>query len=181
MDIPEFFSFNKIPRLNRDIQVSEKIDGSNAQILITEDGRLYAGSRKRWITPEKDNFGFAAWCKENEEELLKLGPGRHYGEWWGQGIQRNYGLKEKRFSLFNVKKWGSKLDRPACCDVVPLLYEGAFSTRAIDYVLLMLMRYGSHAAPGFFYPEGVVVYHLAANQLFKITLEGDDKPKGVER
>jgi hypothetical protein len=79
-------------------------------------------SRSRWITPDDDNFGFAAWVEANRDELLTLGPGRHFGEWWGSGIQRGYGLPkgEKRFSLFNVSRWGES--RPACCHVVPVLY-----------------------------------------------------------
>jgi hypothetical protein len=85
--------------------VTEKLDGTNAQVHITDDGRIFAGSRNRWITPDADNFGFARWVAEHEEELRALGPGSHYGEWWGSGIQRRYGLDEKRFSLFNVGRW----------------------------------------------------------------------------
>ncbi|HLE80817.1 MAG TPA: RNA ligase family protein, partial [Dehalococcoidia bacterium] len=103
-DLEDFQEFGKIYRLSRDCIITEKIDGTNAQVVVLEDGRVLAGSRNRWITPEADNFGFARWVKEHEEELRSLGPGRHYGEWWGSGIQRGYGLKEKRFSLFNVSR-----------------------------------------------------------------------------
>ena len=72
-------------RLSRECVISEKIDGINAQILITESGGIFAGSRTRWITPEDDNFGFAAWVEENKEELIKLGVGRHFGEFYGRG------------------------------------------------------------------------------------------------
>src|SRR5438105_3732245 len=105
MSEPAFEEFPKIARLSRDCIVTEKIDGTNAQIFITEDGTIHFGSRSRWITPENDNYGFARWATEHKEDLLKLGPGRHFGEWWGCGIQRGYGLKEKRFSLFNVMRW----------------------------------------------------------------------------
>src|SRR6478609_4562760 len=117
--MPEFQEFPKMPRLSREVIITEKIDGTNAQVLITPEGEIHAGSRTRWITPESDNFGFAAWVRDNREQLLQLGPGRHFGEWWGSGIQRRYGLTEKRFSLFNVKRWGES--RPACCHVVPVL------------------------------------------------------------
>ena len=80
---PEFIPFPKIARLSRLAIVSEKIDGTNAQVLITEDGDIFAGSRSRWITPEDDNYGFARWVEGNKDTLLKLGPGRHMGEWWG--------------------------------------------------------------------------------------------------
>ena len=173
----EFKEFPKMPRLSREIIVTEKIDGTNAQVCITEDGRILAGSRTRWITPENDNFGFAAWVRDNAEELLKLGPGSHFGEWWGAGIQRRYGLSEKRFSLFNVARWGE--ERPACCDVVPVLYRGEFDTAAVEDCIASLREFGSRAAPGFMKPEGVVVFHIAGNVGFKKTLEKDDVPKTV--
>ena len=115
--------------------------------------------------------------KKNADELFKLGPGRHFGEWWGQGIQRNYGLKEKRFSLFNVKRWGDDLVRPACCYVVPVITEGILGEIDINNVLNNLAIYGSHAAPGFKFPEGIVIYHVAGNVAFKKTIEKDDEPK----
>lgn len=212
--MPNFESFAKIPRLNRDIIITEKIDGTNAQILIdggpvlalgsyglapavaTVGGlNLYAGSRSRFLTLDYDNFGFAAWVRENAEELVKLGPGRHFGEWWGQGIQRGYGLKERRFSLFNVGRWIPEVvyfygepvvpfvpgePPPACCHVVPVLARGLFTTECVYEALNMLRSHGSLAAPGWSLPEGIVIYHTAANQLFKVTLEGDEKPKGRE-
>lgn len=83
----EFQGFPKMARLSREVIISEKLDGTNAQILITEDGEMLVGSQTRWITPEDDNYGFARWAEENRAELLcKLGHGRHFGEWWGQGI-----------------------------------------------------------------------------------------------
>ena len=36
----EFIKFEKIARLNREIIITEKIDGTNAQICITEDGEF---------------------------------------------------------------------------------------------------------------------------------------------
>jgi len=174
----QFVGFPKIPRLSRDIVITEKIDGTSGCIYIGDDGEFLVGSRTRWITPENDNHGFAKWATENQNELMKLGPGRHFGEWWGQGIQRNYGLKEKRFSLFNVKRWGDDLIRPACCHVVPVLYEGPFSTSTIENILGLLINSGSHAAPGFMNPEGIIIYHVAGNLMFKKTIKDDEKGKG---
>jgi hypothetical protein len=198
----EFTPFPKIPRLSREIVVTEKIDGTNASVFIEEvdplqtqlgmavatfvphDGRLYRmllGSRTRWITPNDDNFGFARWAVEHSQELVKLGPGHHFGEWWGSGIQRGYDLPkgEKRFSLFNAHRWDSD-DRPSCCSVVPVLYRGDFDTKAIENCLWMLETQGSLAAPGFKNPEGVIVYHRASNQLFKKTIHKDNEPKSKE-
>lgn len=194
----EFVPFAKIPRLKREITVTEKIDGTNASIsvapmtvnelddptilgaLATEGAvhALRAGSRTRWITPEDDNFGFAAWVKANGEELFKLGPGHHFGEWWGGKIQRGYGRTEKTFSLFNVDRWGAhNPNTPACCSVVPLLGRGDWLVA--DTALEDLRGSGSFAAPGFMKPEGIVVWHAASRAYFKVTLDKDEAPKGA--
>ncbi len=180
----EFVEFRKIPRLSREIVVTEKIDGTNGQIKITEDGQMLVGSRSRWITPSDDNYGFAKWCEQNKSELMKLGVGCHFGEWWGSGIQRNYSQTRKRFSLFNTSKWQDDSLRPACCDVVPLLYQGLFEEhgvmKGVKAAISQLQESGSAAAPGFMKPEGIVIYHVAANLYFKKTLEKDEEYKGKQ-
>ena len=172
---PEFQPFPSLKRLYREIVVTEKIDGTNAQVYITEDGDVFAGSRNRWITPEDDNFGFARFVEGNKNEFLKLGPGRHYGEWWGLGIQRGYDAKDKTFSLFNTGRWRHNTE--SIIKVVPILYEGLFSDNAITDVLKTLKESGSQAVPGFMNPEGVVVYHTHGRQSFKITLDNNDQHK----
>jgi hypothetical protein len=176
---PEFVPFPKIPRLSRQITVTEKIDGTNAQVFITEFGEIFAGSRNRWITPQDDNYGFAQWVSQHERELLTLGPGAHFGEWWGAGIQRRYGLTERRFSLFNAHRWTAINPPPGCCSVVPILYSGPFEQSEIDRCLMALRVSGSAAAPGFMNPEGIVIYHSAAKTMLKKTLDKDEQPKGV--
>lgn len=175
----EFVAFPKMPRLSREVVITEKLDGTNAQIYIHDDGvTMEVGSRTRWITPENDNYGFARWVSENKDELLELGPGRHFGEWWGAGVQRRYGLTgdDKRFSLFNVGRWSE--GRPACCHVVPTLYRGPFDTSNFEDVIDDLAANGSKAAPGFMDPEGVIIFHIAGNIGFKKTLKNDEVPKG---
>lgn len=276
----EFKEFAKIPRLNRDVVITEKIDGTNAQILIevaeTEDrggtragaGKepagdeiavvqaidpddatrgitygVYAGSRSRWLKDDGkkgwDNYGFGAWVRDNAAALVRLfGPGRVFGEWWGAGVQRKYGLTGKRFSLFNVSRYGEQ-DRYVdercvvsekdygggswtktvehkfhkgvkvcqCREArlaidaiiggvqiapVPVLYRGPWITDYDHMVggeqsgqwapfacLGVLREHGSIAAPGFMDPEGIVIWHEASGQLFKATVKGDEKPKGV--
>ena len=129
----EFTPFRKIPRLRRNIVISEKIDGSNACVVVVPVSDLrdvsgptvavvgsgddlyaiYAQSRTRFITPESDNFGFARWVQGNAEKLKDvLGEGVHFGEWWGSKIQRGYGRTginghhDRTFSLFNTARWG---------------------------------------------------------------------------
>jgi hypothetical protein len=171
----EFREFQKIPRLNREVIVTEKIDGTNACVVVGEDGSVGAQSRSRIITPQDDNYGFAKWVQENADELRTLGPGYHYGEWWGHGIQRNYKLAEKRFSLFNVSRWGDA--RPACCHVVPVI-TSANNFSVAEPALQALRDHGSYAAPGFMKPEGIVLFHTQSNLLFKVTLEKDHEWKG---
>lgn len=175
----EFKPFPKIPRLSRECIITEKIDGTNASILITENGDFYTGSRKRWITPDDDNYGFSRWAHEHKDELMELGPGHHFGEWWGQGIQRKYDLDEKRFSLFNTNRWTDET-LPVCCHVVPVLFSGIFSDELVWDALSLLSEFGSSAAPGFMNPEGVIVFHVASQHLFKKTLEKDEEWKGKQ-
>jgi len=102
----EFVGWPKIARLNRDIIITEKIDGTNAAIGVTAEGRVYAQSRTRIITPQDDNAGFARWVEKHADMLrTHLGEGLHFGEWWGVSIGRGYDLSERRFSLFNTKRW----------------------------------------------------------------------------
>jgi hypothetical protein len=200
----EFTPFPKIPRLSRECIVTEKIDGTNASIAITwqpfmkqkdlvhealavegyvggDEGvfSVMVGSRNRWITPGKstDNAGFAAWVHANAEALVsELGEGHHFGEWWGKGIGRGYGLDHRRFSLFNTTRWAGK--PLGLCHVVPVLHVGPFETDMLDQCIFDLREVGSKAAPGFMNPEGIVVYHTAANVMFKKTCENDHKAKG---
>ena len=214
----EFAGWPKTPRLFRDITITEKIDGTNAAIHIAEyegtepfshnqrelgavatvhplDGKpllVGAQSRNRLIFPGADNAGFAGWVSENASELAALlGVGTHYGEWWGSGIQRGYGLTkgEKRFSLFNVHRYGKVLSPENTSEprsllpelgVVPVLYQGPFSHNRINHCIETLREKGSEAAPLFEGdPEGVVVYHSASRQVYKVLLENDEMPKGL--
>jgi hypothetical protein len=133
-----------------------------------------AQSRNRMITDKNDNFGFGAWVKENAQSLInELGEGRHVGEWWGRGVGRGYGLNEKRFSLFNTRKWsGVEFTTPGL-GVVPVLWEGIFDSEMIARSVEAISARGSFAAPGFARPEGICIYHRGSDTIFKYTLDGD--------
>jgi len=187
----EFEKFPSIGRLKKGCTITEKIDGTNAQICFGEqeysDGDIpvLIGSRKRQIFPEGagvkgcDNYGFAQWVMLHVKELHAfLGEGRHYGEWAGHGIQRNYGLKEKRFYLFNSMRYreGQKEIPPELkaigLDVVPVLYEGDFSSTTVDETMSFLKEHGSFIAD-YMNPEGVIIYHHGVRTYFKTTFDHD--------
>lgn len=209
----EFTPFPKIPRLNRTITVTEKLDGTNAAVVIVEvpfgqgvfpdpnrialvafeapcaedypdfEYHVYAQSRNRFIKPGDDNYGFAAWVKKNAETLVAtLGAGTHFGEWYGAGIQRGYGILGKRFALFNTDRWGHLTDASPIPElgVVPVLYQGVYDNSEINLALALLHFDGSVASPDFMRPEGIVIWHHAARTSYKVTLEGDAAPKSQE-
>ena len=188
-DVP-YPAYPKTPRLDKPMIVTEKIDGTNALLdivhqddvivenvpkIVAQHGELclFAGSRKRYVVPGDDNFGFASWVADHADDLAgQLGEGRHYGEWWGRGIQRGYGLDERRFSLFAVDRYPN-LDPAGPAGLVPELYRGPFDTDEIAASLHVLLATGSRAAVGWDRPEGVVAYHTAARQPFKLTHDKD--------
>lgn len=163
-------------------------DGDAKVILAFVNGyAVFAQSRNRLITPGKgDNAGFAGWVQENAEALVEtLGQGLHYGEWWGPGIQRGYAQTVKRFSLFDPRKRRAidaaienGVEIPTL-DVVPVLYEGQFTTDAINQAMRELTIMGSSAAPGFYHPEGIIVFHHALGVGMEVLVENDHQPKSV--
>lgn len=203
-------AFDKIPRLNREFWITEKIDGTNGLIQIRElepgdytpsgngeyaiqpgervvapsspDGTAYgvrAGSRNKWLTVYEDNFGFAEWVHENALTLaVDLGKGRHYGEFYGRGIQRTYGLDGRRFALFNAKRWHETEFTTPKLEVAPVVSVATHSLSFEAHVAVESLReFGSLAVDGWPDPEGVVIYHTAAKQSFKVTLHNDDGGK----
>lgn len=178
----EFKAFPNITRLsNVNMNITQKIHGSNAQIAIVElpdsieqaekwmmqvdameiGEKYYAvkvGSRNRWITPLDDNYGFAAFVERNKQEIIeKLGVGFHFGEWAGPGINSGEGLTEKTFLLFDFWKFPPERSLPPQMAVVPVLYNGPFDVAKIEEVMNDLKTNGSKLVPGFMRPEGIVI------------------------
>ena len=188
-------------RFSREVVVTEKVDGTNAQIYIGADGEFLTGTRTRWITPQDDNFGFSRWAHDHKDELMQLGPGRHFGEWFGSGINRSYGLPSgvRRFAMFNVIRWcmhGQTPQEiptgdprkvkmqdvlPACVELVPILWRGKMDDLDADEIVQLLRVTGSHIVPGYLNPEGIVIFHTAGNVGFKKTIEHDEMPKSAIR
>ena len=188
----EFVKYPKTARWASPFDITEKLDGTNAAVLIrtmtpeleddyhasvdepfrvlfNELGPEYAvaaQSRTRVITPDDDNYGFARWVFNNADTLVTdLGPGTHYGEWWGAKIQRAYGLTdgERYFSLFDRKRYSDDLYHGGAhtpgLTLVPLLNAGdEFSTEELEDSLQWLVENGSAVGTGFDRAEGVVVH-----------------------
>ena len=163
----EFKKWEKIPRENPfTVTISEKIDGTNACIVIVDGSIAAVQSRKRFITPEDDNYGFALWVEENKDDLASLGDGHHYGEWAGEGIQKNpLQLEGKHFFLFNTFRWNeNNPNRPKCCSVVPVLFQGELLPETIpDLLTFMASDTVTH--------EGVVAYYHAFRKYTKHTIK----------
>jgi hypothetical protein len=203
----EFKKWDSIPRLSKEeMDISEKIDGSSCAVRIRpywenaensdetficdvgiegEKFTVWAQSRNRFLKPTKelDNFGFAKWVLDHATELVQiLGAGDHYGEWFGSGIQRRYGLSEKRFALFNARRWLEILhpseDRFGIgLYIVPLLYSGPFNGAMINRHVELLRLTGSKAVLHEWPAEGLVVNLRQSKVSYKVLLENDNYHK----
>ena len=165
-----FKPWEKIPRENPfKATITEKMDGTNACIIIQDSKIVGVQSRKRMITPEDDNYGFALWVNENKSDLKALGDGRHYGEWAGVGIQKNpHNLDDKKFFLFNTFRWNkNNPNKPDCCEVVPVLFEGIITEKIIQGFLNKLEIDSSPEET----PEGIIVYYHAFRKYTKHTIK----------
>jgi len=164
----EFKAWPKIPRENPfAVTISEKINGTNACIIITDGVIVGVQSRKRLITPESDNYGFAQWVEDHRAELETMGDGYHYGEWAGLGIQKDeLKLGVKKLFLFNTFRWNeNNPNLPSCCDVVPVLFQGQLTPETIPSLLESL------DADEDVTHEGVVVYYHAFRKYTKHTIK----------
>lgn len=202
----EFAKFGSIGRLYRDVTITEKIDGMNACIVIKQvlGEEIYRNtltvvnnvpygnfsacrfsigvqSRKQFLSLDKDIQGLAAWVTEHARELvLALGPGYHYGEYWGKNIQRSYHQKRNWFSLFNTKRWNKEnVGHIDGLLTVPILYSGPYADWVNEMQLHRLETQGSFAAQEVddreldFRAEGIVGWHVALDTYYKVTLDGD--------
>ncbi|WP_367137997.1 RNA ligase family protein [Saccharothrix sp. HUAS TT1] len=193
-----FVKWGSTPRFHKGLHVTEKIDGTNGCVIIY-DGVVRAQSRKRLITPDDDNFGFARWVYDNAGALTDaLGWGYHYGEWFGEGIQKNpLGIEGKRFALFNTWHWArpensEKLEQVDGLGHVPVLYDEQRDGPAHYYTIPDLIDdlwvsgsrvEGAAEAMPDLWPdrrkraEGIIVWHRESQQKYKILLEDDDAHK----
>lgn len=177
----DFKAWPKIQRLDKNtVTITEKIDGTNACVIVQDGEVRGAQSRNRLITPDDDNMNFAKWVFENTEALSTLGDGYHYGEWAGPGIQKNpHDLPEKKFFLFNSFRWNKVFSEnplhPAkdTVGVVPELWVGDYDPNIVEDILHQLLtgRIGVGAGKQT-NPEGIMLYFHAFGAYLKRHLEG---------
>lgn len=174
--VAQFLAFPKIQRYeNATCVITEKIDGTNACLNFDIAGALTCQSRNKIITPGKlsDNAGFAEWAYGHADQLFEFfGSGRHFGEWWGVGIQRGYGLVERRFTPFNSGLYGTTTfpstepPLPANVALIPVLWTGPMVDLDIGVQQSMnALARNSFAAPGFHRAEGCMIWSRAFGYL----------------
>ncbi len=79
-----------------------KIHGTNAGIRISH-GDVKAQSRNRFVTPDDDNVGFAAWVETNAAYWGGLmTDGVVFGEWCGPGIMNGTAINDIPQRIFAV-------------------------------------------------------------------------------
>jgi hypothetical protein len=175
----EFEKWSKTTRLESDVTISEKANGSNVAICaeIKADGddfniSLAAQTRTQMVHMGNDQVGVAKWTIINYQSLiydLFLGDGvtppkpgiyRHFGEFMTRGH------KEPHLYLFNTKRWSGKTFATPTLKVVPVLFEGRYYEGIVEKCLEDLRTNGSRIHPGIA-PEGVVTYWHGDNSMKK--------------
>ena len=123
-------SFAKMYGYNSDITedmptlkyfLNPKLHGTNGSIVLKKSGRVYARSKNRVLSLEKDHMSFAHFVAKNNKEIRELINDLHkelvfdfetdiilFGEWCGQGIHRGANdaachLEEKTFFIYAVQ------------------------------------------------------------------------------
>ena len=154
--------------LFRDVTISEKIDGTNAQVfVVAEDrgrrqpGRGLGGSlRKRTTSVSRRGSPIMLTsCASSAQDVISA-------EWYGRGIQRRYGLQDRRFALFNSCTDGPRSARRAAA-IVPVLTTRTMGADVVSECLETLRSGGSLARSGFHAPGGIVIYHHASGGMFR--------------
>ena len=111
----EFKKYQHLERFGNDevegielgkLYIFPKLDGTNAQVWLDDEGNIKAGSRNRELTLEKDNAGFYKFVLENEnikKYLEKHPTHRLYGEFLVPHSLKTYREDAwRRFYIFDV-------------------------------------------------------------------------------
>ena len=166
-----FKGWPKTIRYNKEqVIVTEKMDGTNGCIVVHNGQVVGVQSRNKFITPDADNFGFAQWVHDHRNELVEfLGEGYHYGEWCGEGIQKNpHKLIGKHFYLFKPRE-GLTEDHP--CRSVRVLWEGPLEQLNTQTIMEDLYDYSQE---NLYTAEGIIIFTKEGQKLYKLTFANSE-------
>lgn len=207
---------NGLIEIRKDSEIKVK-DVENIIPSLTYDTKTVVkfGSRNRYLSYQDDNAGFANFYRHYTvrfEDMAKdiiivsnqeanqtndipteKYPLQIYGEWFGQTIQRQYGLKDKFFMPFSTF-YAEKLIEYQVPNIIKptVLYTGKFDWAVAEGLMHSLLLNGSQVIPGFMRPEGIVIHFPKYNFRLKETFEGakwknlvpksehDKKPKEIK-
>lgn len=151
----EFKKYQHLERFGNDevegielgkLYIFPKLDGTNAQVWLDDEGNIKAGSRNRELTLEKDNAGFYKFVLENEnikKYLEKHPTHRLYGEFLVPHSLKTYREDAwRRFYIFDVcldKEDGS-------VEYIPYdIYKPLVEEFGLDYITpIVTMTNGSY-------------------------------------
>lgn len=185
-----FKPFPKITRYTRPRlgHITEKMDGTNACVIVEGGQVVGAQSRNRLLTSlshnsfgepffqdHGENHGFAHWVKTNKDKLALLGDGYHYGEWCGPGINGNrHNLTEKVFYHFNPFRYRDTdfKEYEAGISFVRVLFEGEITDEVVKRTA---EAHWDSIHDVFYKPEGVMIYYHDFKTTLKFTY---DNPEG---
>lgn len=134
-DIDSMRTYHRSIELGENVEIREKIHGTNARYVFT-DGKLWAGSRNRWLSPETDNVWWRTASQYGLEDLLRNIPDIVlFGEIYGGKIQGGFPydapVGETKFAMFDM--WdnarGKFLEPDTNLEALPkapLLYKGPY-------------------------------------------------------
>ena len=112
--------------------VFPKLDGTNASVWVDDDLSIRAGSRKREVTPESDNAGFAAFALNDERirDFLSENPFlRLYGEWLVPHTLKTYRKDAwRKFYVFDV------FDHDSDSFLDYSVYQEILDSFSLDYI-----------------------------------------------
>lgn len=84
------------------------------------------------------------------------------------GYTKNpHNLASKKFFLFNTFRWNDQNpNKPKCCEVVPILFQGELTEGDIDRVLFKLKECSAQEG---YTAEGIIVYYQNTKRYEKYT------------
>ena len=208
---PSFSSIERLENIY--CVISEKIDGTNGLIEIqnkannSNTGSMIVkfGSRNRYISFSDDNAGFANFFRHYEKKFKNMAkeiiassynedsqtdeiptenyPLRIYGEWFGKGIQRGYGLDDKYFMPFSSFYAEHMIKAGIPNIMMPnIMYTGKFSLEVVDNCMNCLTSGSFHnLITNYDNPEGIVIYFPKYNFRLKQTFEGSKWERNITK